>query len=241
MPKQQVVVAAENQKAIEFLTAYFSDTLSVPTVIRSKAHVSRLFLSDPDFVFFEGSWSDRLTGDRLTKLKKECPKVKCFSLGSAPNGHFSWDGEIELPIEEKSFRKILFGKVRFPDPLKLMIVDDEPEVIEVIQDYFEVRRDPSFQVRTACNGLEAFKLAEQEAPHCFILDLKMPVRSGVELYRDLARSGRRIPTVIFIDSTVADDILEIRKWGAPVFVEKGGPSSAMPDMLALVKTLVAFS
>ncbi len=82
---------------------------------------------------------------------------------------------------------------------------------------------------------------EQDPPHCIILDIKMPVRTGVELYRDLSRSGFRIPTIIFIDSTAADDILEIRKWGAPVFIEKGGPSSSMPDMLALVKKLVAFS
>ena len=131
--------------------------------------------------------------------------------------------------------------MEFPNPTKLLIVDDEPEIIEVIEDYFEVRKDPAFQVRTAFNGLEGFKLIEQDSPHCLILDIKMPVRTGVELYRDLVKSGRRIPTIIFIDSTAADDILEIRKWGAPVFVEKGGSSSAMPDMLALVKKLVAFS
>ena len=131
--------------------------------------------------------------------------------------------------------------MELPDPIKLLIVDDEAEIIEVLQDYFEVRKDPSFQIRTAPNGLEGFKLIEQDLPHCLILDIKMPVRTGAELYRDLIRSGHRIPTVIFIDSTTADDIMEIRKWGAPVFVEKGGPSSSMPDMLALVKKLILFS
>lgn len=241
MSKQAIVIASENKKAIEYITNYFSDTESIPTIVRSKSDLPILFTFKPDVIFFQGDWLDQRTSERLSQYKTKIPSMKYFSLGNLSADGVSWDAKLELPIDERLFRKSLLGEVVFPEPIKLLIVDDEPEIIEVIQDYFEVRKDPLFKVRTALNGLEGFKLAEQDKPHCIILDIKMPVRTGVELYRDLSRSGLRVPTIIFIDSTAADDILEIRKWGAPVFVEKGGPSSSMPDMLALVKKLVAFS
>ena len=241
MPKQNIVIASENKKAVEFIGTYFSDTESIPTVIRSKVDISILFSNKPNLIFFQGDWLDQRLASRFQQLKQENSNCRLFSLGNVSSEGISWDGNLELPIDERAFRKSLLSKAPLPESIKLLIVDDEVEIIEVIQDYFEVRKDPPFQVRTALNGLEAFKLVEQDPPHCIILDIKMPVRTGVELYRDLSRSGCRIPTIIFIDSTAADDILEIRKWGAPVFVEKGGPSSSMPDMLALVKKLVAFS
>lgn len=241
MAKQTIFVATDNKKAVEFIAAYFGDTRSIPTVIRSKTEISSIFSCHPDLLFFQGDWVDPKVAARLTQLKSEQPKLKCINIGGAYPDRFSWDVSLMVPIDEKEFRKAILGKMEFPSPIRLLIVDDELEIIEVVKDYFEVRDDPPFQVRTALNGLEGFKLIEKDPPHCLILDIKMPVRTGVELYRDLTRAGYQIPTVIFIDSTSADDILEIRKWGAPVFVEKGGPSSSMPDMLALVKKLVAFS
>ncbi len=241
MPKQAIFIASENKKAVEYIADYFSETESIPTIVRLKSDLSILSTFKPNFAFFQGDWLDQRVSGRLSQFKTENPNVKYFSLGNLSFDGVNWDGKLELPIDERTFRKSLLSQVSFPEPIKLLIVDDEVEIIEVIQDYFEVRKDPPFQVRIALNGLEGFKLVEQDRPHCIILDIKMPVRTGVELYRDLSRSGHRIPTIIFIDSTAADDILEIRKWGAPVFVEKGEPSSAMPDMLALVKKLVAFS
>lgn len=241
MSRKAVFIATDNSKSAEFLTAYFSETESAPTLIRSKVDLSVLFSCKPDFLFLQGDWADQRAIIRLNRLKSEYPKLKCFSLANPRQDGFEWDSVLELPFDEKVFRKILLARVELPDPIKLLMVDDEVEIIEIMKDYLEVRTDPRLEVRIALNGLEGFKLIEQDAPHCLILDIKMPVRTGVELYRDLAKAGKRIPTVIFIDSTSADDILEIRKWGAPVFVEKGGPVSSMPDMLALVKKLVAFS
>ncbi len=241
MPRQTVVIATDNNKSVELLIAYFADTQSIPTVIRAKADFSALSSCQPDLVFLQGDWVDARSVSRLDQIKSAFPKAKWFSLGPVREGRFSWDGSIELPVEEKTLRKSVLSKIELPDPIKLLMVDDEKEIIEVVKDYFEVRKGPSFQVRTAANGLEGFKLLEQDPPHCLILDIKMPVRTGAELYRDMIRAGHRIPTIIFIDSTSSEDIIEIRKWGAPVFVEKGGPSSSMPDMLALVKKLVVFS
>lgn len=241
MPRQSILAATENKKAIEFLTAYFSDTQSIPSVIRSRTDFADILSNDLNFIFLDPDWLDERNVGRFKELKSKAPQSKWFALGHPRTHSFQWDAEIELPIDEKQFQKVLFSHVVFPTQVKLLVVDDEPEISEMVRDYFEVRKDPVFQVRTALNGLEGFKLVKEDEPHCLILDIKMPVKTGVELYQDLARSGRRIPTIIFIDSTGSEDILEIRKCGSPAFVEKGGNHSSMPEILGLVKKLIAFS
>ncbi|OGW82004.1 MAG: hypothetical protein A3G33_04460 [Omnitrophica bacterium RIFCSPLOWO2_12_FULL_44_17] len=242
MSKLKICVGTENKKAIEFFSDYFGETQSVPSIIRSKADVGAIFTGTPDMIFIEGGWVDNRLVESLTDMKHKNRDLKCFQLGyvSSPES-FQFLGKVELPIDEKAFHKVVLPHMQYPERIKVLVVDDEREVCEMIKEYFEFRIKPAFHVRSAQNGLEGFKLIEQETPDCLILDIKMPVKTGVELYRDLIRSGRKILTIIFIDSTSSEDILEIRKWGSPIFVEKGGHYSSMSEMISLIKKLIAFS
>lgn len=241
MAKQTIFVAGDNRKAIEFICAYFSDTQSIPGMIRAK-HDFPIVLDNPShIVFLQCDWIDKAIVAHVNRIKTRSPNKKVFILGHPNFPDLKYDGEIDLPIDEKVFRKIVLSKMNYPETINLLVVDDEIEIGETIQDYFETRAHPGFKVRVAHNGLEGFKLIEQARPDCLILDIKMPVRSGIDLFHDVCKSGQKIPTIMFIDSSAADEIMEIRKWGSPTFVEKGGHYSSMPDMLALVKKLVAFS
>jgi CheY-like chemotaxis protein len=241
MSKRSILVSTQNQKAIEYVTTYFQDTASIPTIIRSKYDLSSLSACTPDVFFLEAEWLQKRAIKEIEDMRKRHPQVKLIALGYGGDADFKWDGRIGFPIEDKSYRNALFDVFTFPNPIKLLVVDDEPDVVEVVQDYFQARKPPLFEVRTAQNGLEGFQLVKKEAPDCMILDIKMPVRTGVELYRDVGRAGHRIPTIMFIDATASDNLREIRRWGSPVFVEKGGSQSSMPEMLALVKKLVLFA
>ena len=104
MSRRTIVIATDNNKSVEFLTAYFADTQSIPTVIRSKADLAVLSSCQPDLIFFQGDWVDQRNIGRLVQIKSAFPKVKCFSLGQVNQDGFSWDGGIELPVDEKPFR-----------------------------------------------------------------------------------------------------------------------------------------
>ena len=240
MPKKTVFVASDNRKAVEFIAGYFADTQSIPSIIRVKSDLPVLFETRAHMVFIQSEWLDKATIQHFSGYKVKTPDMKLFVLGRPPSD-CSPDGEIEFPVDDKAFRKTVLAQISYPEKINLLVVDDEPEIGEMVQDYFEVRQDPAFKIRLAHNGLEAFKMIEQEKPDCLVLDIKMPVRNGIELFQDLVKSGRKIPTIMFIDSSASDEIMEVRKWGSPSFVEKGGHYSSMPDMLALVKKLVAFS
>lgn len=239
MPKRSIFLVTANPKAVRAIAAYFSDTESIPSVVRSKGDYVTLFSSKPDFVFFQGDWVDSKLVARLVQFRTESPKTKFFSLGDANSTGFAWHGSIEFPIDEKAFRKTVLAQVEFPNPIRLLVVSKEPKLIEAIRDYFETRKAPAFQITEVSDEAGFGKHCAAHLPHCLIVD-STTFTQAAELFRNLEKKESRIPAVVFIDSTTRQ-IPEIRKWKAPVFMEASRLLDFMPDVLALVKKLVVFS
>lgn len=60
---------------------------------------------------------------------------------------------------------------------KILIVDDEPDVVELLSDYFSLN---GYDILSACNGKEALtKISKQ--PDLILLDVNMPKLNGIEL------------------------------------------------------------
>ncbi|MBS2096775.1 response regulator transcription factor [Carboxylicivirga linearis] len=71
---------------------------------------------------------------------------------------------------------------------KILLVDDEPDIIEFIG--YNLRKE-GFNVFTANNGEEALKVAQAELPELIILDVMMPEMDGIETCEEI----KRIPTL----------------------------------------------
>lgn len=70
------------------------------------------------------------------------------------------------------------GVLKLP---KILIVDDEPDVVELLQDYFELN---GYQTFSASNGKQALtQIAKQ--PDIIILDINMPKMNGIELCQQI--------------------------------------------------------
>lgn len=68
------------------------------------------------------------------------------------------------------------------DPVKILIVDDEPDILDFLK-YNLVKE--GYEVLTASNGEDGIKIAEREQPQLIILDIMMPKMDGVEVCRQL--------------------------------------------------------
>ena len=80
---------------------------------------------------------------------------------------------------------------------KILIVDDEKDIIEFLKYNFEKE---GFKVFTARNGNEGKQVAKKEKPDLIILDIMMPGMDGVELCQDL----RALPDPSWIGNRDAD-------------------------------------
>jgi len=78
---------------------------------------------------------------------------------------------------------------------KILIVDDEPDFLELIGDLL---KDHGYHVVEAFDGAEGLKRAAEEKPDLVCLDLLMPRKTGIELYRDMKKDPalKTIPVII---------------------------------------------
>ena len=65
---------------------------------------------------------------------------------------------------------------------KVLIVDDEPDVLEFVKVVLEGR---GYEFVTAADGEEALTKAKAESPDLAILDVQMPKKDGFHLFAEL--------------------------------------------------------
>jgi len=106
---------------------------------------------------------------------------------------------------------------------RVLVVDDEADVRNFLR---AALTEAGFEVVTACDGFEALQEVEKQIPDLISLDLVMPRKSGVKLYRDLGRHKvwSKIPIIIVTGHARDDlgkaDLKELTMSGPGVYLEK---------------------
>lgn len=95
--------------------------------------------------------------------------------------------------------------------IKILIADDEPDIIEILTYNFEKE---GYRVFTAENGKEAIKVAEKNQPHLIILDVMMPEIDGVEACRLLREKPIFKDTIIVFLTARGEEYSEIAGFDA---------------------------
>jgi two-component system response regulator AtoC len=101
--------------------------------------------------------------------------------------------------------------------LKILLVDDESDIIEVIQDRLEAY---GFIVVTAGTGLEALKKLSTERFDGVFLDVKMPEMGGIEALEEIRKKDKEIPIIIITSSSTQEAAIEAMAKGASEYILK---------------------
>jgi len=87
-------------------------------------------------------------------------------------------------------------------PAKILLVDDEPDILEILK--YNLTKE-GYEVATANNGEEGLRRAEEFKPNLIILDIMMPVMDGVEVCRQLrAKPEFKSTTITFLTAREED-------------------------------------
>jgi CheY-like chemotaxis protein len=78
-------------------------------------------------------------------------------------------------------------------PLRILVVDDEPTVCEVLSIYFA---EDGHDVSTAADGVEALELFKAGTWDIVVTDRMMPRMTGDELARELRRIAPTTPIIL---------------------------------------------
>ncbi|MBI4595430.1 MAG: response regulator [Candidatus Tectomicrobia bacterium] len=113
---------------------------------------------------------------------------------------------------------------------KILVVDDEPIIGNICQEFLT---DNGFSVEVAPNGdIAQSKLEKEEFDLC-LLDVKMPVMDGAQLYRYIQHSNPAfVNKVIFMTGDVLSDNI------AEFLIKANRPHLAKPFTLDDLKAIV---
>ncbi|GAB3168192.1 LytR/AlgR family response regulator transcription factor [Telluribacter humicola] len=88
-----------------------------------------------------------------------------------------------------------------PEPIRCLIVDDEPPALEVLKTY--LRAVPSLRLVGECsNALDAYHQLQQQSVDLLFLDIQMPQLRGTDLMRSLKNPPKVIFTTAFSEYAI---------------------------------------
>ncbi len=120
---------------------------------------------------------------------------------------------------------------------KILIADDEPDILEIIQ--FNLQTE-GYEVFTAKNGDEAIEQAKKYQPDLIILDIMMPGKNGIDVCNILRLLPAFKETLIIFLSALSDEGTEIRglETGADDYLTKPiSPKVLLSKVNALFRRL----
>lgn len=95
---------------------------------------------------------------------------------------------------------------------KILIVDDEPDMVAFLSTLLE---DQGYETVSASDGDEAMTVVKSERPDLVSLDLLMPNKSGIKMYRELRKDEEtsEIP-VVMVTGLASNDIpqMDFKEW-----------------------------
>ncbi|MEY3349313.1 MAG: response regulator [Chitinophagaceae bacterium] len=106
-----------------------------------------------------------------------------------------------------------------PEIKKVLIADDEPDILEIISYNLQLH---GYTVFTAKDGDQAIKIASETHPDLIILDIMMPKKNGIEVCKQLRTQSDFQDTVIVFLTALNDELSHVRglEFGADDFIAK---------------------
>lgn len=102
--------------------------------------------------------------------------------------------------------------------MKILIIEDDKEIVEVISLAFEIRW-PEMGVVSTHLGKKGAALVETESPDLVILDLGLPDTSGFDVLKEI-RAFSKVPILILTVRGEEADIVRGLEWGADDYMTK---------------------
>ncbi len=102
---------------------------------------------------------------------------------------------------------------------KILIVDDEADIIEILQFVLETN---GYKCITALDGEEGLKLAREAQPDLIILDVMMPKINGYKISRLLKYDNKykNIPIIMITARSQEEDRIIGEETGADEYITK---------------------
>lgn len=115
--------------------------------------------------------------------------------------------------------------------MKLLLIEDDENVAEVLADAFAV---DGHETAIAHTGEDGLALLERERPDAVVLDVRLPTLNGVGVLRKIRSTDPNLPVIIMTGLATQGELAEIRRLGVTEIVEKPEVLKHFGDALARI-------
>ncbi|MCH7815721.1 MAG: response regulator [Proteobacteria bacterium] len=121
--------------------------------------------------------------------------------------------------------------------MKILLIDDEPEILEVLQEFLELK---SHQVTTAANGKQALDivLVKNDFDLAFS-DIKMPEMDGLTFLEKVRSNDLKLPVILISGQGDLENSIRALKLGALDFIVKPVHLKSLDEALEKVENAIA--
>ncbi len=109
----------------------------------------------------------------------------------------------------------------------ILVVDDDPDIREVLKDRLE---SLCYNVFAGASGVEALELLEKQNPQIVLMDIEMPEMSELEALKEIRKRQIDITVVMITAHGTIERAVEAIRQGAYDFI----PKPFEPDHIALI-------
>lgn len=134
--------------------------------------------------------------ESLLEMRKRLPGIKVIMMTG-----YSVPQLIEQAVENGAWDVMykpldvdqVLARLERLEPAGILVAEDDPDFAESVRDLLERQ---GYRTLLARNGRQAIEYLRRHEVAALILDLRLPVMSGLEVYRELRESGRAVPTIL---------------------------------------------
>ena len=196
MSKRVLVIDDDRDHAESIADVLTARGIEAELAFSGEAGVVRFREADFDMVFMDVKLPGKNGVETFFEFKKIRPDAKVMLMTGYSLEHLVAQavekgalGVLRKPFAVEDLLDVL-------DRLKpcglVLIADDDPDFAASIR---PVLLQHGYRVEIASTGREALEKAAAEEVSCLVLDLAMPMLSGLEVYFKLKEAGRAIPTI----------------------------------------------
>ena len=103
------------------------------------------------------------------------------------------------------------------DKLKVLIVEDDPNLGQILSEYLNIK---GFDTKLCKDGEEGLRTYNQEVFDLCILDIMMPKKDGFTLAQDIRNKDKNTPIIFLTAKSMKEDTIKGLKIGADDYMTK---------------------
>lgn len=104
-----------------------------------------------------------------------------------------------------------------PERARVLVVDDDPRVVGLLQTYFEPK---GWECVTAVDGATGFELARASHFDLLLVDLGLPGMDGIAVTREIHHICPDVPVILMTGNASTDNAIRALRHGAADFLTK---------------------